>query len=431
MLPVKIPCQYSMVCQHLFLVYILPLSLAFGQNLSLLAPNSSYLPKAITEWTAMGDSYASGIGAGARPQHDPNLCFRYSNAYPEILQSGQGSLRPNPGRYNFVACSGAKFAEILVHQLDQHDRPGWPAWGTAPEFVTITMGGNDIGILPLVLTCIYSIKVPFGKECDDVIQQGFENLDSDEFKDGLADVIRTVRDQGRRQQGSNFHIFVTGYAQFFNSETSQCNGVTFGAGLSLLPAQYLTRDRRRRMNQLAVALNRLLETAVGLFPDDVTYVDYDALFEGHRFCDRFEPNANDDETWFFALSTTSDPTNQATGLEGVHGTNRTEGAGALSLPNITLPFAAGLLADDQGVSTPRHVLINVSRAQTISALSAVDGNSMGQPKGGENAALGNIWRVFHPKSRGHQAIRNAVIQAVHDVQLSRAVAATKPLQDTS
>lgn len=98
-----------------------------------------FLPNAITEWTAMGDSYASGIGAGDLPQGpDPDKCFRCRNAYPEVMQSGQGSLRPNPDIFNFVACSGATFPEILRYQLSNHDRPGRPSWGDAPEFVTLT-----------------------------------------------------------------------------------------------------------------------------------------------------------------------------------------------------------------------------------------------------------------------------------------------------
>ena len=406
-----------MAIQHLFLVYMLSLSLISGQKLTLLAPNSSFVANSIKEWTAMGDSYASGIGAGAKPPFDPKLCFRCSNAYPEVMQSGPGSLQPNPERFNFVACSGAKFPEIIAFQLDEQDRPGRPAWGAAPEFVTITMGGNDIGILPLILTCIYSIRVLLGQECDDVIQQGFDTLDSDEFKDGLASTIRTVRDRGRRQFGSNFHIFVTSYARFFNSETTQCDGVTFGLDIVLLSAQYLTQDRRRRMNRLADALNQILETVVGFYPNDVTYVDIDALFEGHRFCDRFEPNANDDETWFFALGTTSDPINQATGFGEVLGTNETENASAQSHLNKTLPYSAGMI-DDQGISTPRLVSTNHSRPDAIPSLGAVAGNATG----GENAAFSDYYRVFHPKSRGHQAIRGAVIRAIHNFQLSRVVA---------
>lgn len=414
-----------MVVQYLFL-FILCLSPASGQNLSLLTPNFLASPNAINEWTAMGYSYASGIGAGDKPESDPNLCFRCSNAYPEIMQRGPGPIHPNPERFSFVACSGATCPEIIAFQLSQQDSPGRPAWGAAPEFVTITMGDSDIGILPLILTCIYSIRVPDGRSCDDVIQNGFDVLESEEFKDGLAGVIRAVRNLGRRQYGSGFHIFVTGYARFFNSETTQCNGVIFGLDFALLPAEYLTQDRRRRMNRLAIALNQMIKTAVDVFGNDATYVDYDALFEGHRFCDRFEPNPNDDDTWFFALGTTPDPINQATSLGASSGMNETATKHSRYSLNRTLPDGARLVTDRK-ISTPRLVSVNGSGANTIPTL----GSAAESVAGGENARMSNYWRVFHPKSRGHVAIRSAILQAMQNVHQSRVVPATSATHVTS
>ena len=364
----------------LLLLLVHLISIASGQSLNLLNPNSSFFPNTITEWTAMGDSYASGVGAGNLPQGpDPDHCFRCSNAYPEMIQSGPGSLQPTPYKFNFVACSGATFSKILKYQLAEQDRPGRPAWGTGPEFATITMGGNDIGILPLVLTCIYSIPV-LARGCDAVIQRGFDIIDSRDFQDDLIKVLLNVKMLGRLRYGRAFHLFVTGYARLFNSETSQCDQVTFKPGRVKLPAQYLTRDRRTRMNALAVALNRALETAVqNIRPRGaVTFVDYDALFEGHRFCDRFEPNPNDDETWFFQYGTTSDPSdsiNQATSHKEGPGTNETGNVVGRYPFRQTLPHDAPITGE-------------------------------------ENAALNDYVRVFHPKSRGHQAIRGAIIEKV-------------------
>ncbi len=409
-----------MIIHYLFLLSAFLISLASSQSLSLLTPNSSSVSNDITEWTAMGDSYATGIGAGTAPQEpDPYRCFRFSNAYPNLMQSGPGSLQPSPDKFNFVACSGAKLPEIIDQQFLDHGRPGRPAWG-APEFVTITMGGNDVGILYLVLTCIYSVRI-IVIDCDAVIQRGFDILDSDDFKSKLNDVIGVVGIEGRRLYGPNFHIFVTGYAQLFNSDTEQCDHVTFKPDSLLLTPQYLTRARRIRMNELAIALNGALETAVGRFPpSDVTFVDYDALFEGHRFCDRPEPNANDDETWFFALGTTSDPTDQANGYIEVAGTNATGKNVARSLRRKTHPRANQIL-DGQNDGTPRHLPVKEPRDDTIP----------GNVTGGLNAMFADYFRVFHPKSRGHQAIRSAVLEAIDRVRLSRGPVSTAASYDTA
>ena len=366
----------------------------------------------------MGDSYASGIGAGALPQTpDPDRCFRCSNAYPELIQSGPGSLQPNPEKFNFVACSGATFSEIFEHQTIDQGGPGRPAWGDSPEFVTITMGGNDIGILHLVLTCIYSVPI-LAIGCDAVIQRGFDILNSDDFKIELRAVIRGVRDKGRSRYGRAFHIFVTGYAQLFNNVRAQCDQVTFKPDSVMLPAQHLTRARRTRMNELAFALNRALQTAVETFsPLDVTFVDYDDLFEGHRFCDRDEPSPNDDQKWFFQLGTTSDPTNEATGLNEVPGTNDTGNAVAPAVVRKDIPHD-GESNGDERTSTPR-------RGSTLSPRNITIPSPVGV------AYSSDYFRVFHPKSFGHQAIRGAILEAIDSLHLLRSTGATNASYNTS
>lgn len=408
--------------------YLLILSVCFlDHTLAVATSDLSFYSNDVAEWTAMGDSYASGIGAGALPQDpDPDNCFRCGNSYPVITQS---SLQPNPGRFNFVACSGAKFDEIGAYQLLDRALRGRPAWGNSPKFVTITMGGNDIGILPLVLTCIYSVPI-FGMTCDAVIQRGFDILDSEDFKVDLFRVIKAVQDKGRAKHGQDFHIFVTGYAQLFNSERAQCNQVTFrptGIGM-VLPAQYLSQERRKKMNDLAVALNHALETTVGLFDSrDVTFIDYDHLFESHRFCDRDEPNVNDDETWFFALGTTSDPTNEVAGVDQFPGTNKTDDLVARSLIRKAIRHGASPIEDER-MGTSRPPSTKESRDINIPRNVAIVENITGEVNAG---ALARYSRVFHPKSRGHQAIRGAILEAINSVLLSRSARAANASLNTS
>ncbi|KAL8679383.1 MAG: hypothetical protein Q9224_007039, partial [Gallowayella concinna] len=96
----------------------------------------------------MGDSYASGVGAGPQPPDDTNRCFRFPEAYPAVMQNGDGSLDPKPKQWNNVACSGNTFDQILDKEfLDEPQDDGRngirPKWGVAPELITLTMGGND------------------------------------------------------------------------------------------------------------------------------------------------------------------------------------------------------------------------------------------------------------------------------------------------
>lgn len=350
---------------------------------------------AITEWTAMGDSYASGIGAGSQTAQSSNLCYRFDQSYPMIMQAGPSSFQPNPEKFNFVACSGQTFQQILDDQfLDQPSILGRPAWGKAPEFVTITMGGNDIGVFNLVLTCILSAPLS-SLSCDEVIDRGFALLNSSDFQQGLPQVITKAQTKGFVQYGPNFKVFVTGYAQFFNDATTQCDSVYFKPQWTWASPVYMTQARRKRMNELALALNRALEDAVNTFPGQtVTYVDYDAQFQGHRFCDRIEPNPNDDETWFFAYGTTQDPNFQAL-LE--------------SYP----PYLAGL----HNGTLPSTVL---SDSDILAGLSAAAGNDINKQN-----ALSDYFRTFHPKSRGHQAIRDILQPAIQSAMLRNTVASAR------
>lgn len=168
---------------------------------------------AITEWTAMGDSYASGVGAG--PQDGWNICLRFPEAYPAVMQNGDGALDPKPEKWNNVACSGNTFDQILNKEfLDKPESDGLygerPRWGDAPEFITLTMGGNDVGILNLVATCIYSLK-PAGKNCDQVIDDGNKVLQNPDFAKNATKVIQKALDKGRGTSvGDKFAVYVSG-----------------------------------------------------------------------------------------------------------------------------------------------------------------------------------------------------------------------------
>ncbi|KAL8724857.1 MAG: hypothetical protein Q9166_007711 [cf. Caloplaca sp. 2 TL-2023] len=329
----------------------------------------------------MGDSYASGVGAGPQPPDDTNRCFRFPEAYPAVMQSGNGALDPKPEKWNNVACSGNTFGQILDKEfLDQPQDDGnngvRPKWGDAPEFITLTMGGNDVGILNLVATCIYSLK-PFGQDCDQVIDGGHKELEKPEFAENAKKVIQKALDKGRGTAvGSKFAVFVSGYAKFFNQDTEQCNGVTFKPSWNPIKAEYLTKERRERMNNLALALNKLLKDAAESFPKEqhVHYVDIDATYDGHRFCDRDEPSPDDPETWFFNCL----------------------------FQNMSF-FKAAQEGGETGIHTDAHY---------INALYDAGGDD---PEA--QSLLSDTVRVFHPSTKGHQGIRDVFKKAIADAGL--------------
>jgi hypothetical protein len=113
------------------------------------------------EWTAWGDSYASGVGAGR--YIDGRRCLRYAEAYPVwINDDPDKSLPGSGGKFNNVVCSGAKGKDVIDYQFYETDQwagkpnPEYyprPAVGK-PTMGTLTVGGDDIDFPGILNNCI-------------------------------------------------------------------------------------------------------------------------------------------------------------------------------------------------------------------------------------------------------------------------------------
>ena len=90
-------------------------------------------------YVALGDSYASGVGAGSYIGSSGS-CDRSTNAYPALWAAAH-----SPAAYTSVACSGATTGSVNSSQLS--------ALSTATTLVSVTVGGNDVGFSNIMETC--------------------------------------------------------------------------------------------------------------------------------------------------------------------------------------------------------------------------------------------------------------------------------------
>ena len=67
-------------------------------------------------------------------------CDRYSNAYPALWAANH-----NPENFQFAACSGAQTDDVLTKQL--------AALNADTTLVSITVGGNDVGYVDVLVAC--------------------------------------------------------------------------------------------------------------------------------------------------------------------------------------------------------------------------------------------------------------------------------------
>lgn len=77
------------------------------------------------EWTAIGDSYASGVGS--TDYVDGRRCLRYNETYPVQLNNDP-ELSDGEHIFNNVACSGATGEDIKNWQLLDEKQGSGPNW---------------------------------------------------------------------------------------------------------------------------------------------------------------------------------------------------------------------------------------------------------------------------------------------------------------
>ncbi|GAA5105029.1 SGNH/GDSL hydrolase family protein [Haloechinothrix salitolerans] len=199
-------------------------------------------------YTALGDSYASGVGTRAYYE-DSGDCYRSPHAYPVRVASKIGAA------LTFAACSGSRVADVRGKQLG--------SLGSDTEYVTVQVGGNDIGFASVLTACAR----PWPYTCWDEI---------DEANRIIRDVLPGRLDRlyadivARAPQA---RVVAVGYPRLFNGE--QCNA---GARISS--------GEQRELNKSADRLARTIEASARA--GGIEYVDVRKEFTGHAVCDDVE-----------------------------------------------------------------------------------------------------------------------------------------------
>jgi lysophospholipase L1-like esterase len=193
-------------------------------------------------YVALGDSYAAGVGAGA----PTGLCWRSSAGYPVLVAGTLGV------RLAYQACLGADIRHVREHQLG--------ALGPSTELVTLTVGGNDIGFVPVLIACA---EPAWMRDSDPVIDAALVTL-RERLPGLLADLhdeVRAAAAQARR--------LVAGYPRLFGAH--DCHLATFCSDHEL-----------RRLNAAADELDAVVARAAEAAGAE--FVDVAARFAGHDVC---------------------------------------------------------------------------------------------------------------------------------------------------
>ncbi|KAK7947992.1 esterase family protein [Apiospora aurea] len=267
------------------------------------------------EWTALGDSYSSGVGADTYTSNSYR-CLRYDHAYP-VLMNSDGRLPKGYHQFNNVVCSGASSKEIEDYQLYDENTFAEPSfqYGKRPKFgsptmATLSIGGNDIDFAGIIFNCILETHIwggPPPRSCEEQKEITWRLLLNPDLADNISRTIKKVVDKGRQGPiGDKFRLYVTGFPQFFNDDTTECDSVTFARTANPIPDGMdhvkLTREVRKDYNNMSVKLNQEIEKAVKMHErDGVRWIPIDPVMKGHRYCEPGvkEPDQHNDKLWLF------------------------------------------------------------------------------------------------------------------------------------
>ncbi|MGW5875570.1 SGNH/GDSL hydrolase family protein [Nocardiopsis terrae] len=158
-------------------------------------------------YVALGDSYSSGDGAGEYEEGtaEPGECWRSEHAYPKVIErefSFEGDL-------GFYACSSHKGSDMLsqigtpesqIERVTEHT-----------SLVTVGIGGNDLGFIPVLRTCIVRMPLLERTGCTDQEDEITEKMES--FDETLTEVLTEIRDRA-----PDARVLVLGYPRLFPEE---------------------------------------------------------------------------------------------------------------------------------------------------------------------------------------------------------------------
>lgn len=142
-------------------------------------------------YAALGDSYSSGLGAGAYDSASGD-CRRSPNAYPALWAAAHRTAS-----FTFAACAGASTADVIDKQLGR--------LGSATSLVSITVGGNDAGFADVMSTCL----LHFQATCLNRIAQARGYVDK--TLPGRLDAAYAAI----RARAPHAHVIVVGYPRFY------------------------------------------------------------------------------------------------------------------------------------------------------------------------------------------------------------------------
>jgi lysophospholipase L1-like esterase len=219
-------------------------ALAPALALALPAAQARVLPQTAVNYVALGDSYASGLGAGS---YSDGSCDQSANAFEVLWVNAH-----HPASFVNATCSGATTQDVIASQLS--------GLNGSTTLVSIVIGGNDVGFASTMITCVLEDT----SACVSAIAQDESEMQTQlpgEMDSVLSDIAADA---------PSAHVVVLDYPELYDlSKSASCIGLS-------------TTDRTD-LNQAADELDGQIQAAAARHGD--TFGDVRPTFAGHEICD--------------------------------------------------------------------------------------------------------------------------------------------------
>lgn len=126
-----------------------------------LVPTASAAPT-YRNYVSLGDSFVSGPFIPLQ-RLDPLTCFKSTQNYPSVL-----ARRLGIANFRDISCGGAQTEDMAGAQsgIPGQSVPQFSALKADTDLVTVSIGGNDIGFMDIIVTCAgKSLADPQGAPC--------------------------------------------------------------------------------------------------------------------------------------------------------------------------------------------------------------------------------------------------------------------------
>ncbi|KAL1877431.1 hypothetical protein Daus18300_002417 [Diaporthe australafricana] len=394
----------------------------YDENQQVLGTDGHRIPRnrQARGFAALGDSYSAGIGTGLDDRELPSEgdCRHGVHAYPQLINNDLNNATGLNTTFQWLSCTGAVTTDILSGggAKGGHGQVDVLNTSLPLDFATLSVGGNDLGFFDVMNACIFRFYSFYSGTCEAALIAADAAVRSNVFEQRVEVILLEVLDRVAWERRPRFSVTVTGYARFFDAATPACDDMSLGVWYG---GPKLSRDIRMRMNALVAAANEKLRRTVAVVDGRfsgarprVLFVDYDDLFEGHRFCEPgvLEPAYNRTDSWFFLVGGPDNAKNETSWPNGTNG----DPESMRYEREMTLSPLSPLVESHTCLSRAQERGDWGELALCYMAMAKHRNPSL-RPAHDELTAQNGMWwvptyygKTFHPRTLGHEAIRDRI-----------------------